>query len=160
MEVNPQPPPLSLAPWPRISCQSWAADTQLCSNNHTAWTQCMNVCTGVCVCISVRAHFCVWGHMKAWYLCVCMSGFVWVSFLYVLPDSICHPPPPLLLYNPISAGIKIWLWRALKQQSALSTGRNSSRLRATDTNTQTHTFRSSAPGLMVVPGAKRWITND
>lgn len=99
MEVNPQPPPLSLAPWPRISCQSWAADTQLCSNSHTAWTQCMNVCMRVCVCISVRAHFCVWGHMKAWYLCVCMSGLVWVSFLYVLPDSICHPPPPSIQSN-------------------------------------------------------------
>lgn len=58
MEVNPNSPPLSLVPWSRISCQSWAADTQLCSNNHTAWTQHMNVCLGVYVRTLVRVHFC------------------------------------------------------------------------------------------------------
>lgn len=55
MEVNPQPPPLSLAPWPRISCQSWAADTQLCSKSHTAWTQHMNVSLSLYVGIFVHA---------------------------------------------------------------------------------------------------------
>lgn len=160
MEVNPQPPPLV----PSAVAQDKLSElgcwySALLQQPHSLDT------VYECVYGRLRVHFCacsllcVRAHESV--IPLCLHVWVGVSQFFVCVARFnLSPPPPLLLYNPISAGIKIWLWRALKQQSALSTGRNSSRLRATDTNTQTHTFRSSAPGLMVVPGAKRWITND
>lgn len=129
MEVNPRPPPphpnhqhhpphpLSLAPWPRISCQSWAADTQLCSSNHTAWTQRVAGVGGLSVCACVLTS------------CVKAQPMSAGSFFQVqrsIPSRIClhvwlgqgfqrltnfNLPPShssffCFFYNPISAGMK------------------------------------------------------
>lgn len=110
MEVNPQPP-LSLAPWPRISCQSWAADTQLCSNSHTAWTQHTNVCLSVYMCIFFACVcVCVWVYkspnIHTWlsvFACLDVTGF----FMCCQIQSVS---PSSFIETNLSWNKKLTLW--------------------------------------------------
>ena len=154
MEVNPQAP-WPLAPWPRISSQSRAADTQLCC--HTVWalrSVSFELLHKICILVVnkplwIPLFLCRWPSMFA-------SLHVADIYIYIFSNLPLRP----LSQNPISAGVKSYLWSTLKQQSALNSSTSTSCQRAIDSKTLTHTFQSSALGLMVVLGVEWWLAND